>query len=103
MVRNNRGILLHNADVITLDPHNPEASWIFAFEGRITELGSGNPPRRLFSKNIEVIDCFGGTFVPGFNDAHSHILSSASSLVSIDCGADDIASISDICLKLKDR
>jgi predicted amidohydrolase YtcJ len=66
-------------------------------------LGRGNPPSNLYSRNIESIDCGGGTIVPGFNDAHSHILSSASGLVSVDCSSGEITSISDICIKLRYR
>jgi predicted amidohydrolase YtcJ len=36
MIRPRKGILLYNADVITLDSHNPEASWILVLDDRMT-------------------------------------------------------------------
>ena len=67
-------LLLYNANVITLGDLLPRASWVAASGGNIVGVGLGKPPRELFDNRTRDIDCQGGTIVPGFNDAHCHIL-----------------------------
>jgi predicted amidohydrolase YtcJ len=62
--------LIHNARIRTMDPTNPEAEWILLRGGKIAALGKGNPP-----KAGHKIDAGGRLVLPGFQDAHIHLLS----------------------------
>jgi predicted amidohydrolase YtcJ len=77
-------LLLINANIITLNPVQPEASWVAIGDGKIVGLGG---PEELMLSHIaesEIIDCRGKTVLPGFIDAHLHLLSFAESLVTLD-------------------
>jgi predicted amidohydrolase YtcJ len=61
---------LHNARIRTMDPVRPLADWVLMEGGKVIALGQGDPPacgRR--------IDAGGRLVLPGFQDAHIHLLS----------------------------
>ena len=95
--------LLYNANAVTLDPSNPRASWVAIRQGRIIAVGPGEPPRDIKGPNARAIDCQGGALLPGFNDAHCHILATAASLLAVDCGPGMVSSIQDIGFRLRGR
>jgi hypothetical protein len=53
-----------------MDPANPVAQWVLIREGRIVGLGTGTPPDAPHR-----IDARGQLVLPGFQDAHIHLLS----------------------------
>ncbi len=63
-------LLLHNARIRTMDPAWPWAGWVLMADGQVLALGVGSPPecRRR-------IDAGGRLVLPGFQDAHIHLLS----------------------------
>jgi predicted amidohydrolase YtcJ len=63
-------MLVYNARIRTMDPTAPLADWIVIREGRIAALGSGTPP-----DCAQRIDAGGRLVLPGFQDAHIHLLS----------------------------
>lgn len=71
-------LLLHNADIRTMDPARPRAHWLLARQGRIAALGTGTPPPEA----AERIDAGGRLVLPGFQDAHVHLLSGGVDLVT---------------------
>lgn len=62
--------LLHNARIRTMDPARPHAEWLLIRDGRIAALGDGTPPDAA-----QRIDAGGRLVLPGFQDAHIHLLS----------------------------
>ena len=62
--------LLHNARIRTMDPSAPRADWLLMRAGRIVALGQGTPPDAPHR-----IDAGGRLVLPGFQDAHIHLLS----------------------------
>lgn len=62
--------LIHNARIRTMDPCNPHADWVLMRDGRIAALGKGDPPHAASQ-----IDARGRLVLPGFQDAHIHLLS----------------------------
>ncbi|MBI2957587.1 MAG: amidohydrolase [Chloroflexi bacterium] len=89
-------MLLHNARVITMDPERPYAESVAIRDGRVFAVGGNDELSSLYGAATELVDCEGGTVVPGFNDAHCHPFALAASLLSVDCSprsAPDIAGI----------
>jgi predicted amidohydrolase YtcJ len=80
----------------------PRASWVAIGQGRILGVGTGEPP---FNSGVatRIIDCRGGTLIPGFNDAHCHVLATAASLLAVDCNPTAVLSIEDIKQVLRER
>jgi predicted amidohydrolase YtcJ len=82
-------LIVRNARVWTVDPEHPTAEAI-AIEGeRITAVGSNADIDRARTPATRVVDAGGGFVLPGFNDAHLHLMMGATQLTSI-----DVASVS---------
>ena len=88
--------LLVSARVLTMDPANPRTSFVAVKDGRILATGNADAASQFKGRGTREIDCQGMTLMPGFNDAHCHLMALASSLVSVDCRLDVTGSISEI-------
>ncbi|MDY6892877.1 MAG: amidohydrolase family protein, partial [Chloroflexota bacterium] len=88
-------LVLYNANLMTMNPRCPRAELVAAGAGEIVWVGS-NGDLDLFKGHAKLIDCEGKTVIPGFNDAHAHVLGYASRLLGVDCSPASVASISDI-------
>lgn len=64
-------LLLDRGIVLTMTAARPvlERGWVGMSEGRIVGVGSGDPPPAG-----EVVDCSGDVILPGFVNAHAHLL-----------------------------
>ena len=93
-------LVLYNAHILTMNPRRPGAELVAAKNGKIVRVGT-NDDRNLFKGRSKFINCDGKTVIPGFNDAHIHIMAYASNLLSVDCSPSSVASISDIQEKLR--
>ena len=89
-------LVLHNARVITMDRRQPRAQAVAVRGERILAVGSDANVRSCADPQAEVIDCGGRALLPGFIDAHCHVLAYAASLLAVDCGPDAVSSIADI-------
>ena len=89
-------LILHNANVITLDPRRPRERGVVCEDGIITSVDEGDVTRSLGSEWYEEIDCEGRTVLPGFIDAHVHFLAYASSLADVDCSPQSVSSLDEI-------
>ncbi|HMO08785.1 MAG TPA: amidohydrolase [Paracoccaceae bacterium] len=63
-------LLLHNARIRTMDPARPYAEWMLMRDSRILALGQGAAPDCAGR-----VDAGGRVVLPGFQDAHVHLLS----------------------------
>ncbi len=80
-----------------MDPRQPRAQAVAVRGERILAVGSdAEIGRQARSPNAEVIDCRGRALLPGFIDAHCHVLAYAASLLSLDCSPVAVSSIADI-------
>ncbi|MBN2098160.1 MAG: amidohydrolase [Dehalococcoidia bacterium] len=89
-------LILHHANVITLDESMPKATAVAIKGNRIAAMGADPEVLSQKGPKTEVIDCQGRTVVPGFNDAHCHPIALAASLLAVDCGPGAVRSITDI-------
>jgi predicted amidohydrolase YtcJ len=93
-------LVLHSANVLTMNRRRLRAELVAARDGEIVWVGT-NDDLGLFKGRSKLINCEGRTVIPGFNDAHIHIMAYASNLLSIDCSPASVASISDIQEKIR--
>jgi predicted amidohydrolase YtcJ len=72
-------IIYLNGNIYTMDADQPraQAMAIDAFSGRILAVGENDEVRRAGGSSTEVVDLYGKTVLPGFIDAHIHLLSTA--------------------------
>ncbi len=86
--------LFVHAQILSLDRLAGDALWVR--DGRILTAGDGATLKTAFPATGTVIDCQGGTLMPSFIDAHSHLTSYAQTLGLVnlkDCTSyDDIIS-----------
>jgi predicted amidohydrolase YtcJ len=77
-------LLIVNANIHTVDPDRPMAQALAIKKDVIALVGSDEDVRRLAGSAARVIDAGGRLIVPGFNDAHVHLIAGAEELVGID-------------------
>jgi len=79
-----KNIILINTNVITLDPFCPRATWVAIENDIIIATGYGKDWKYFKNKDTSIIDCTGKTILPGFIDAHLHLVSYAKSYLTSD-------------------
>ena len=89
-------IILKNARVITMDERRPAAEAVAVTGNTVSVVGDASLVESAKGVGTRVIDCRGGTLVPGFNDAHLHLFSLVRQLLSLDLSPPKIKSIADI-------
>jgi predicted amidohydrolase YtcJ len=94
-------LCLLNARVFTGDRTRPWAEAVAVGGTRITAVGTQAEARAVCGRRARVIDCEGGTILPGFIDAHIHVLALARSLSSVDLSPDRVDSIDALCARLR--
>jgi len=75
--------IFRHGNIITLDPAQPTAQALAVRDGKIVAVGSDDDLDPLIGPRTQVTDLEGGTVVPGFHDAHCHILLFGLSLVEV--------------------
>jgi hypothetical protein len=94
-------IILHSANIVTVDPANPRAHAIAIAGDRILAVGSDNDVLNLATTRTRKVNLTGRTVLPGFIDAHTHVgYSGIRHLKQIDC---DLRSIADIQKAVRER
>jgi predicted amidohydrolase YtcJ len=91
--------IIRNANIITMDPTQPRASALAIRGGKFAAVGSNDDISGLEGKGTQVLNLEGKTVVPGFIDAHIHVLSSGTSHVSqVDCNLPSVTGIQEALL-----
>jgi len=87
-------LILYNAKVLTLNPQLPQVEAVAIKGERILALGSKGDMEPLLGVGTRALNCGGKTLIPGFIDAHCHILAYGQSLLSLNLSK--LTSISEI-------
>ena len=87
--------LFYNANVLTMNEAQPRASAVAVFGDRIAAVGEQEQVRAAFAAERS-FDLRGRMLVPGFNDAHNHMVSFGMSLDDIPLQSPPIESLDDI-------
>jgi predicted amidohydrolase YtcJ len=77
-------LIVVNARVHTVDPARPSAQAVAVCGDRISRVGSNEDVKATADAKTRVIDAGGRLLLPGFNDAHVHLISGADMLVGVD-------------------
>jgi predicted amidohydrolase YtcJ len=94
-------LILHNANIMTVDDAQPEAQAVAIAGGRFLAVGSNDDIRAMSKPQTRQFDIGGKAILPGFIDAHTHpAYSGIRHLRWIDC---DLRSISDIQNAIRQR
>jgi predicted amidohydrolase YtcJ len=94
-------LILHNANIWTVNPNQPRAEAAAISGGRFLAVGSNDGVLALAAGRAKKIDLAGNTVLPGFIDAHTHpAMSGLDHLRMVDC---DLRSIADILSALRKR
>src|SRR5690348_15764714 len=82
-------VLLVNGVIHTMDPARPRASAVAVerASGRVVAVGDDAEIRALGGSLAETVDLRGNTVLPGFIDAHAHLLCLARARLEVDLGA----------------
>jgi len=67
-------LIVHHANVLTMDPSRPTATAFAVAEGRFIEIGGDDRLLEMAGPDTRILDLAGRTVLPGFNDAHLHPL-----------------------------
>ena len=93
--------VIKNANIITIDTGRPRAQALAMSHGRLTGVGSNEDIEGLIGPDTKVLDVGGKTVLPGFIDAHIHVLSSGvKHVMSADC---DVPTLKQVQAGLKER
>ena len=66
--------MFHGGTIITLDDSNPNAEALAVKGGRIVAVGDYEELQKNIGTHTEVVDLGGHTMLPGFIEAHSHMI-----------------------------
>ena len=67
-------IIYAGGPIITIDDANPRAEAVAVKGGRILAVGKADEVMKLKGANTQMVDLAGRTMIPGFIDAHGHIV-----------------------------
>jgi predicted amidohydrolase YtcJ len=94
-------LILHNANILTVDPQQPRVEAVAIAGGRFLAVGSNDEVLGLASARTRKIDLAQRTVTPGFIDAHTHpVYAGIRHLRWVDC---DLRSIGEIQEAIRQR
>ena len=97
----NADLVLFNGKFITLDERRPRASALAVKDEKILGIGDYNDVKNMIGKDTVKLDLRGRTVVPGFTDAHVHLISLGLAMQVMDLRG--VASKSDLLDRVRDR
>ncbi|MCI0846959.1 MAG: amidohydrolase [Chloroflexi bacterium] len=93
--------VIKNANIITIDTSRPKAQALAMTHGRFAGVGSNEDLEGLIGPGTKVLDLGGKTVLPGFIDAHIHVLSSGiRHVMAADC---DVPTLKQVQAGLKEK
>ncbi len=79
-------LVLTGGQVRTMDPAHPRARAVAFGGGRILAVGTDAQAERWAGRETEVVDVGGKVVIPGFIDAHAHLMESAARVSNLRLG-----------------
>ena len=90
-------VVIQNANIITIDPRRPSAQALAIRDGKFVAVGDNGSVTGLVGPGTQVLNLEGKTVLPGFIDAHIHVLSSGiRHVMAADCALPSISAVKDV-------
>lgn len=89
----NHPLILYNAQINSDTSVVPQPNYLTILNGKISFIGNNSFHKANYDIDSKFIDCQGGTLLPGFHDAHIHLLAMASRFLGLDCSPTKSSSI----------
>lgn len=83
-------LILKNGKIYTMNDNNDIYESVAVKDGRVEVVGTWEELEKMVNEQTKVIDLVGKTVVPGFIDAHQHIVSFGFNLLNVNCGVNSI-------------
>jgi predicted amidohydrolase YtcJ len=93
--------IFRRGNIHTLDDARPWATAMAVLAGRIVAVGDDSLADQLTA--TATVDLGGRTVVPGFNDAHNHMLAFGLALDDVDLASPPMRSVADVCRAIAER
>ena len=104
MFEHTADLLVINANIHTINNKMPHAESFAVKHGRFIAVGKNSDTQVLRGPNTKILDLSGQTVVPGFIDAHIHVLSSGSRhVMAADCNLRSISEVQDALKRRADK
>jgi hypothetical protein len=94
-------LVLKDANIYTVDEHNPYAQAVAVKSDKILFVGSDAEAQKYVGASTRVIDLKGATVVPGLTDAHYHFMGVGARELTFDL--EGIKSLDDLLAKVQER
>ncbi len=96
-------VLFTNGTILTMNPSQPEAEAVAIIGERIVAVGTRTQAESALPRGHRRVDLAGRTMVPGFNEAHNHMIGYGTIANHIDANYPAVTSISDIVERVRER
>ena len=96
-------LLVSNGTILTMDPAQPEVEAFGVIGDRIVTAGNRRLVEDALPRGYRTVDLAGRCAVPGFNEAHNHMISYGLMLEHIDASFPAVKSIRDIVAAVRER
>ncbi|HMM43508.1 MAG TPA: amidohydrolase [Thermomicrobiales bacterium] len=96
-------LLITNGTIATIDPRQPEAEAVGIIGDRIVAVGNRAMVEGSLPRGYQTLDLAGRFAMPGFNEAHNHMLIYGQNLGQIDASYPAVRSIEDIKARIAER
>lgn len=97
------GYGVSNGTILTMDPEQPEVEAFGVIGETIVAVGSRAEVEAALPRGARWLDLAGATCLPGFNEAHNHMLSFGLMLGEVQCRYPEVRSIAEICARFAER
>ncbi len=85
-----------NGPILTVNKGNDIAEALAIKDNKIVFVGSSASAKQYIDDAGEIVDLKGRSLIPGFTDAHEHVLVRGSNELGVDCRSPGVKSIEDI-------
>jgi predicted amidohydrolase YtcJ len=92
-----------NATIVTMDDDSPTAEAVLSIDERIAAVGSLDDIRQAAPAGARTVDLAGATLLPGFIEAHNHMIMYGLSLAAIDARPAALPSIEALVGAIRER
>lgn len=96
-------VLYTNGTILTMDPEQPQVEAVAAIGERIVAAGDRAKAENALPRGHRRVDLAGRTMIPGFNEAHNHMIGYGTIANHIDAGFPSVRSVADIVDRVRER